>query len=101
MPGESFRNDWKDILGLMETGKLDVKPLITHILPLSDADRALRIIFDAVKPVSAGFAVISIRRFLPIVSSISRHYSPVLWSHQIIAFLSTFLSSSSITRPCI
>lgn len=46
MPGESFRNDWKNILGLMETGKLDVKPLITHILPLSDADRALRIMTD-------------------------------------------------------
>ncbi len=30
----------------METGKLDVKPLITHILPLSDADRALRIMTD-------------------------------------------------------
>ena len=44
--GESFRSDWKDILGLMETGKLDVKPLITHILPLSDADRALRIMTD-------------------------------------------------------
>ena len=38
----SDTNDWKDVLALMSSGKLDVKPLVTHVFPLEDADRALR-----------------------------------------------------------
>ena len=58
-------------------------------------------ILEAVKPVSAGFAVISIRRLAPTFSVISSHSLAVRWSHQIIDGRITLLSLSSITRPCI
>ncbi len=48
-------------------------------------------IFAAVKPAIAGFAVISISLSRPISRSISVHSSDVRWSHQIIDGLSTSL----------
>ncbi len=38
----STTDDWSDVLAFMSSGKLDVKPLITHTFPLCDADAALR-----------------------------------------------------------
>jgi len=58
-------------------------------------------ILEAVKPVSAGLAVISISRSLPTRRVMSSHSSPVRWSAQMMEGRSTWPFSSSITRPCI
>ena len=59
-------------------------------------------IFEAVKPVRAGLAVIRISSARPPMSlSMSSHSSPVRWSHQMMEGRSTSLFSSSITSPCI
>ena len=39
-------NDWKEALHMMETGKVDFKPLITKRYPLSQSDEALSLLRD-------------------------------------------------------
>ena len=58
-------------------------------------------IFEAVNPVRAGLAVISISLLAPTLLVISSHSFAVRWSHQIIEGRMTSQASSSITSPCI
>ncbi len=40
------RNDWETVLNVMASGKLDVKPFITHRFPLKDIENAFEMVRD-------------------------------------------------------
>ena len=40
------KNDWETVLNVMASGKLDVKPFITHRFPLKDINSAFEMVRD-------------------------------------------------------
>lgn len=91
----------ESVKAVLLQSKVNGNRIVVHFLYNSGSFSRTHKIFGAVKPVNAGFALISIKRCFPTNEVISSHCFWVLASHHKIALRRTLPSLSSITKPCI
>jgi len=50
LTGHSSSNVWDDLLACIAAGRLDLKPLVSHVMPLEDSARAFQLLDTPTEP---------------------------------------------------